>query len=156
MTDPLISLSKRRQRLEMVRRALTEGPLGSVKEAAEAASTARCVFQPTYRSEISEELWGRLAHGAALTLKLNSSDLHRWLVKGDEAPAVEAVIRKLPGQVRCKRCERLLQADDPEWVAELGRCRPCRREERRAYENPQAPQYQRLLRKPCRVLQLRR
>lgn len=132
------------ERLDLLREALVEGPVGSLADLAAAAEVSKNILKPGYRSEISAPLREPIAWGAAVALELDPDAVYRWLVEGEEEPELEDYVRWLPTQVRCTGCEELLDKDDPAFVEVLRRCRTCVQVDRRS-RNPRAGRFEELM-----------
>lgn len=133
------------QRLELVRKALTEGPQWSLAELAEASAVSEDVVGASYRSQISDDARRRIAWGAAELLSWDPAQFEGWLVDGAEAPDLEYFLSWLPTQVACTACDDWLPPTDENWVAPLRRCRPCVNQLSREKRNPAAVRFEEAL-----------
>jgi len=129
------------ERLDLLREALVEGPVGTLADLAAAAEVSESVVKRGYRSEISAPLREPIAWGAAVVLEMDPDAVYRWLVEGSEEPEIEDYVRWLPTQVRCTLCNYLFDADDPDYTPAQRRCKPCVR----VLKNPRAGRFEELM-----------
>ena len=132
-------------RLALVRKALTDGPVGSLVELAKVAEVSENMLWASYRSQISDDARRQIAQGTAALLDQDPALMEAWLVDGVAAPDLEAYLSWLPTQVACTACDDWLPPDDENWVAPLRRCRPCVNQLSREKRNPAAARFEEAL-----------